>query len=50
MVDDMKFSKSLTKYQMDLPWVNSKQCGISRGDQEKLYWNFQGSWFWALKF
>ena len=25
-------------------------CGISRGDQEKIMWNFQGSWFLVLEF
>ena len=25
-------------------------CGISRGDQEKSIWNFQGSWFLILGF
>ena len=25
-------------------------CGISRGDQEKVIWNFQESWFLVLEF
>ena len=25
-------------------------CGISRGDVEKIIWNFQGSWFLVLEF
>ena len=25
-------------------------CKISRGDQEKIIWNFQGSWFLVLEF
>ena len=39
-VEDMKF-----------PGVYQKRaCGISKGDQENIIWNFQGSWFLALKF
>ena len=25
-------------------------CGIFRGDQEKIMWNFQGFWFLVLEF
>ena len=25
-------------------------CGFSSGDQEKITWNFQGSWFLVLEF
>ena len=31
-------------------WNFAEVCGISRGDQEKIMWNFQGSWFLVLKF
>ena len=31
---------------MDFPGVNHQ---ISRGDQEKIMWSFQGSWFQAFK-
>ena len=44
-VEDIEFSGVLRKYQVDFPGVNYKQHGISRGDQEKIMWNFQGSWF-----
>ena len=27
-----------------------KRSGISNGDQEKIVWNFQGSWLLALEF
>ena len=43
--EDMEFPGVLTKWQVDFPGVNFKQHVISRGDQEKIMWNFQGSWF-----
>ena len=27
-----------------------KNSGIPKGDQEKIMWNFQGSWFSVLEF
>ena len=36
---------------MEYPGILKKQHGISRGDQEKVMCNFQGSWFQGcLKF
>ena len=35
---------------MEFPGVNWKQSAISKGDQEKIMWNFQGSLFLALEF
>ena len=43
-----------TRSFLDHPWkfliVNLKRSGISRGDQEKIVWNFHGSWFSVLQF
>ena len=33
---------------MEYPGILKKQHGISRGDQEKVMCNFQGSWFQVL--
>ena len=35
---------------MDFSGVNYKRSGISKDDQEKIMWNFQGSLFLALEF
>ena len=40
----MAFPVVLKKQQVEFPQVNQKQQGISRGDQEKIMWNFQGPW------
>ena len=37
---DMEFPGVLKKKQVHFPGVNQKQCEISRGDQEKIMWNF----------
>ena len=39
-VEDMKFPGVIKKKQVHFPGVNQKQCDISRGDQEKVMWNF----------
>ena len=45
----MEFPRVLKKQQADFQGVNYKQCGISTDNQEKIMWNFQGSWFQVLK-
>ena len=39
-VEDMKFPGVIKKKQVHFPGVIQKQCDISRGDQEKVMWNF----------
>ena len=34
---------------MEIPGVNQKRSGISMCDQEKIMWNFYGSWFSILE-
>ena len=46
-VEDMEFPGVLKKQNVEIPRVN-KKGGISRSDQEKIVWNFHGSWFLAL--
>ena len=41
-VEDVEFSGVLKKQQVDIPEVSH---GTSKGDQEKIMWNFQRSWF-----
>ena len=41
-VENMEFPGEFKKKQVDFPGVNYQ---ISRGDQEKIMRNFQGSWF-----
>ena len=44
------------RFSQEIPTTNYKitgtgtRSGISNGDQEKIVWNFQGSWFLALEF
>ena len=45
----MEFLGVLKKKNMEILAVN-KKGGISRGVQEKLMWNFHGSWFLTLEF
>ena len=35
---------------VEIPGVDQKRSGNSRGIQEKLMWNFHGSWFLTLEF
>ena len=37
------------KKNVEIPGVNKKWDELSRGDQEKIIWNFQKSWFLALE-
>ena len=46
----MEFTGVLKNQQVEFPEVNEKQHIISSGDREKTMWNFQESWFQALKF
>ena len=34
---------------MKILWVNKKEVEFSGGDQEKIMWNFHGSWFLTLE-
>ena len=45
----MEFPGVSKKYSVDFPGVNSKRGVISKGNQEKIMWDFQGSWFLALE-
>ena len=49
-VADMEFPGALKKQKVDVPGANNKKNRISRGDQEKIMWIFQGSQFQVLKF
>ena len=40
IIEDMEFSRVLKKKELHFPGVNQEQCEISRGDQEKIVWNF----------
>ena len=31
-------------------YQRNRACGFSRGDQEKIKWDFQGSWLLVLEF
>ena len=48
-VDDVEFSGKLKKT-VEVPGVNQKRSEISSGVQEKIMWNFHGSWFLILEF
>ena len=39
------------KKHMEIPGVNQnqKRSEVSRGDQEKIMWNFHGSWYLAME-
>ena len=38
------------KQHVQFSGVNEKQSGISKSDQEKKMWNFQGFWIFPLEF
>ena len=46
----MEFPGESKKEHVEFPGFNEKQNGILKGDQEKIVWNFQGTWFLALEF
>ena len=46
----MEFPGVSKKEHAKFPEVNKKQTGISKGDQEKIVWNFEGTWFWPRNF
>ena len=43
--EDTEFPGVLKNWNVEIPGVNTKRSGISKGDQEKIIWNFHGSWF-----
>ena len=49
-VKDMEFPGVLKKNHVEFLEINSKRSRISRGDQEKIMRNSQGSWILALEF
>ena len=49
-VEGMEFPGALKKEHVDIPEVNLKRSGISRGVPEKLMWNFHETWFLTLEY
>ena len=46
----MEFPGVSQKQHVEFLGINQKRSGISKGDQEKIMWNFHGSLFLALEF
>ena len=44
-IEDMQFPGVLKKEHVKILGINQKRSGFSNGVQEKLIWNFYGSWF-----
>ena len=47
----MEISWVWKRKHMEIPGVNQnqKRSEVSRGDQEKIMWNFHGSWFLPME-
>ena len=49
-IEDIKFLEVLKTERVEIPGINQKRSGISKGVQEKLMQNFHGSSFSTLEF
>ena len=47
---DIEFPGVSKKWHMEFKVANENESGISKGDQEKIIWNFQESLFLELEF
>ena len=43
-VEPMEFPEVLKKEYVEIPGINLRRSGISRGDSEKIIWNSDRSW------